>query len=70
MTSIARTSPVQTSRPLGVAAMRALYRSRRALAALDDAALRDIGLSPSEARQEAGHMFWDMPQGWLRTRSC
>ncbi|WP_207455192.1 DUF1127 domain-containing protein [Azospirillum sp. SYSU D00513] len=33
-------------------------RQRRALEALDDSQLRDIGLTPLEARQEAEKPFW------------
>lgn len=33
-------------------------RSRRDLAQLDDRLLRDIGLSPAEARREAAMPFW------------
>lgn len=33
-------------------------RQRRALGALDDRLLRDIGLTPSEARSEAAKPFW------------
>ena len=32
--------------------------TRRALAKLDDHALRDIGLTPAEARQESSLPFW------------
>ena len=31
---------------------------RRALAALDDRPLKDVGISRSEARREAGKPFW------------
>ena len=34
-------------------------RQRRALVALDDHMLNDIGLSRSAARQEAARPFWD-----------
>lgn len=34
------------------------YRSRRALAALDDRLLRDVGLTRGAARAEAGRPFW------------
>jgi uncharacterized protein YjiS (DUF1127 family) len=36
-----------------------LARQRRALAALDDHMLKDIGLSRADARQEAERPFWD-----------
>ncbi|WGW02202.1 DUF1127 domain-containing protein [Tropicibacter oceani] len=42
----------------------AVARQRRALARLDDAALRDVGLSREEARQEAARPFWDAPENW------
>ncbi|SIN81922.1 DUF1127 domain-containing protein [Vannielia litorea] len=42
----------------------ALRRQRRALADLDAALLKDIGVSPDEARLEAARRLWDVPQGW------
>jgi uncharacterized protein YjiS (DUF1127 family) len=42
----------------------ALTRQRRALAALDDALLRDIGLTRCEALGEAARPFWDAPRHW------
>lgn len=47
-----------------LAARRALRRQRQHLARLDDCRLRDIGLSPEEARREAGRPFWDAPAYW------
>jgi uncharacterized protein YjiS (DUF1127 family) len=44
----------------------ALRRQRRRLARLDDAALRDIGLTRSDARQEADKPLWNVPAHWLR----
>ena len=41
-----------------------VWRSRRALAALDDAALQDVGLSRVEAQSEANRPFWDVPATW------
>ncbi len=38
-----------------------LYRQRRALAALDDDALRDLGISRDEALTEARRPLWDIP---------
>ena len=41
-----------------------LSRQRAALATLDDAALRDLGLTRAEARAEAARPFWDAPDHW------
>lgn len=41
-------------------------RQRRHLADLDDALLRDIGLTRDEARAEASRPVWDVPESWLR----
>ena len=43
---------------LGVAAQ------RRKLADLDDALLRDIGVSRHEALAESRKPLWDVPTGW------
>lgn len=43
-----------------------LYRQRRALELLDDAALRDLGLTRSEVEAEAARPLWDVPHSWLR----
>lgn len=40
-----------------------LARERRQLASLDDAALKDLGLSRADAWQEAERPFWDDPLG-------
>lgn len=45
---------------------RALYRQRRALRVLDDAALNDLGLSRDEALTEARRYIWDAPQNWIK----
>jgi uncharacterized protein YjiS (DUF1127 family) len=42
---------------------RELSQQRAALASLDDATLRDIGISRAEARFEATRPFWDDPAG-------
>ena len=47
-----------------VAGLLALRRQRRALAGLDAALLRDIGVSAREARAEAARRLWDVPPGW------
>ncbi|MDU9006340.1 DUF1127 domain-containing protein [Sedimentitalea todarodis] len=41
-----------------------LWRQRRALTRLDAAALRDIGLTRSEAETEARRPIWDAPESW------
>ena len=41
-----------------------LYRQRRALAALDDTRLADIGISRHEAEAEASRPIWDAPDYW------
>lgn len=42
----------------------AVWRSRRALAALDAAALKDIGVTTLQAQREADLGFWDVPANW------
>lgn len=42
-----------------------LRRQRARLAQLDDAALRDIGLTRAEALREARRPLWDAPDNWL-----
>ncbi|WP_295312819.1 DUF1127 domain-containing protein [Roseobacter sp.] len=41
-----------------------LWRSRRALARLDAAALHDIGVSQRAAKKEARLTVWDVPESW------
>ncbi len=66
MTATVRiTAPaVAISRPTGIAAklsqMVGVYRQRRQLARLDDAALNDIGISRDAAALEADRPFWDV----------
>lgn len=38
-------------------------RERRRLARLDREQLRDIGITPEEARREISRHFWDIPAG-------
>lgn len=44
----------------------ALWKSRRALAKLDERALNDIGISREEAQREAQLTIWDVPAAWKR----
>ena len=42
----------------------AVWKSRRDLAQLDRAALKDVGLTLREAREEAARTLWDVPASW------
>ena len=42
-----------------------LWRTRRALARLDAHLLKDIGITPKQARHEAELTVWDVPSNWL-----
>lgn len=44
--------------------LQALMRQRRRLAELDDAALRDLGISRADALHEAARAPWDAPSHW------
>ena len=47
-----------------LARWQALRQQRRALAGLETHHLRDLGLTPEEARREALRPFWDGPSYW------
>jgi len=49
-----------------IAHILATQGQRRALRALDAAALNDLGLSYAEANREANRAFWDVPATWRR----
>lgn len=61
-------TPHTTRRPLTmlarINALLALWQQRRALAALDAAALRDIGITSAQAQTEAERPIWDVPANW------
>ncbi len=65
---IAASNPAIRSRRarLSLIAALALWRSRRALAALTDEQLRDVGLTDKEAQIEATRPIWDAPASWKR----
>ena len=44
----------------------ALSKQRRALASLDDAILKDIGLTREQALKESQRPIWDAPRNWMR----
>jgi len=64
--SISQTTFNKVLRPRlwGLWELIALYRSRRALARLDNRALEDVGLTEFTARLEADRPVWDVPQNW------
>lgn len=43
-----------------------LRQSRQRLSQLEPHLLRDIGLTPAQARSEAARQVWDAPKSWLR----
>ncbi|AGI67136.1 hypothetical protein OAN307_c14600 [Octadecabacter antarcticus 307] len=45
-----------------IATVFAVWTQRRALANLDDARLKDLGISPQDAAIEAARPFWDLPK--------
>ena len=60
-------TPMRKARLLPLlAAAYDVWRQRRALARLDDAALDDIGLSARDAHAEAKRPAWDVPDHWLK----
>ncbi len=54
----------QSRKSVSLSGLIGLWRSRRALAALDRAALEDIGLSAGDAQREARRPIWDVPTHW------
>lgn len=60
-TAVASTSWIKSTR-LRLAA----WRQRRALRRLDDAALKDIGITRAQAIAEADLIFWDVPANWRK----
>ncbi|MEE9428774.1 MAG: DUF1127 domain-containing protein [Paracoccaceae bacterium] len=44
----------------------AIYRQRLDLRGLSDTALKDIGITRSQANAEASRPSWDAPSHWLR----
>jgi uncharacterized protein YjiS (DUF1127 family) len=46
------------------AAALAVWRQRRALAALPDHLRRDVGLTEAEIDREASRHLWDVPNHW------
>ena len=68
-TSTLAVARVQSRSPLVVIAVRvrtalALRAQRKYLTTLDDARLRDIGLTRAQVVAEATRPIWDVPKGW------
>ncbi|WP_425037969.1 DUF1127 domain-containing protein [Primorskyibacter sp. S187A] len=61
-----QTRPASIRRFPRLSDMLALARQRRDLSRLDDAQLRDMGLSRSDAASEANRPAWDVPSHWTR----
>ena len=64
-------SPALASRarknPLKVLiALNATWRQRKTLTELEAHMLRDLGITQSEAQNEANRPFWDVPTNWTR----
>ena len=53
-------------RRIGLFALLDIARQRRALTRLEGHLLRDIGLTQSEAQEEASRAAWDVPRHWRR----
>ncbi len=49
-----------------IAAALAVRAERRALMALDESALKDMGFNKGQAQCEAGRTFWDVPVDRIR----
>lgn len=44
----------------------AVYRERRKMNRLDDAALKDLGLTQKDVRSESSSRTWNAPGHWMR----
>jgi len=65
MTTLTQTTRRSAAgRRFSLAAMLGLARQRRDLSQLDAHMLRDIGVTPDEARAEARRPLWDVPRHW------
>ena len=62
--SLGRFAGLPSDKGLNVKDIFALHRQRRALARLDDAALKDIGLTHADVETELNRPLWDVPAHW------
>lgn len=56
-------APSRGAKPTLLERWSAVAAERRALAGLDDAALKDLGLSRADVARETARPFWDLPVG-------
>ncbi|MCB2127890.1 MAG: DUF1127 domain-containing protein [Rhodobacteraceae bacterium] len=59
-------SPLRAGIAYRTAKVTALRRQRKELEKLSDQILHDIGVTRSEAAEEARRPFWDVPAHWRR----
>ena len=45
-----------------------LRKERFELSKLSDAQLKDIGITPDQAKKEAARPAWDLPENWCQRR--
>lgn len=66
--TLQRTTRARSSRSILSRALqaRAVARERKALANLDDAILKDIGISRTDAIRESERSAWDAPRHWMK----
>ncbi|WP_147103442.1 DUF1127 domain-containing protein [Tateyamaria sp. syn59] len=50
--------------PFSLRTLLSVWKSRRALAQLDDRALDDIGVNARQAARESAKPIWDVPATW------
>ncbi|MGH1414250.1 MAG: DUF1127 domain-containing protein [Pelagimonas sp.] len=62
-----RFAPAISLRPLTVLrSWLSTAQQRKSLASLDAAALKDIGVTKTQAQSEAARPFWDAPDHWTK----
>lgn len=55
---------LSSGKTLGLAEYFGVAKQRRALSRLDDAAMRDMGLTQADIENEASRPIWDVPAYW------
>ena len=63
--SVDRSPDARAPRRLSLRGIYELWLSRHALAKLDSAGLRDVGIDPEAAQREVAAPFWDVPATWI-----